>query len=104
MLVSVATLAELHEVLLRQRFDRYVKEEERLDFLRELVRESELVEVTAEVAVCRDPNDDKFLELAVSGAATHIITGDDDLLSLHAFREIAIVSPYDFLTERNGMA
>ena len=49
------------------------------------MRESELVEVTAAVSVCRDPKDDKFLELALSGAATHIISGDDDLLALHPF-------------------
>ena len=85
-LISVATLAELNEVLRRPRFDRYLREEERQEFLAAVVRESELVEVTAVVSVCRDPKDDKFLELALSGAATHIISGDDDLLSLHPFQ------------------
>ena len=103
-LISLATLAELNEVLRRPRFDRYLREEECLEFLSALVRESELVEVTAAVSVCRDPNDDKFLELALSGAATHIISGDDDLLALHPFRGIAILSPYDFVAERTGAA
>ena len=98
-LISIATLAELNEVLRRPRFDRYLTEEERLEFLAAVVRESELVEVTAVVSVCRDPKDDKFLELALSGAATHIISGDNDLLALHPFREIAILSPQDFVTE-----
>jgi predicted nucleic acid-binding protein len=40
---------------------------------------------------------DKFLELAVSGGATHIISGDDDLLVLHPFRGIAVVTPQAFL-------
>ncbi len=101
-LISIATLAELNEVLRRSRFNRYLREEERLEFLSTLVRESELVEVTAAVSVCRDPKDDKLLELAVSGAATHIITGDDDLLVLHPFRGIAILSPHDFVAERTG--
>ena len=104
-LISIATLAELNEVLRRSRFNRYLREEERLEFLSTLVRESELVEVTAAVSVCRDPRDpkdDKLLELAVSGAATHIITGDDDLLVLHPFRGIAIPSPHDFVAERTG--
>lgn len=57
------------------------------------------MDVTAEIAVCRDPKDDKFLELAVSGTATHIITGDDDLLSMHPFRGIAILSPQQLLTQ-----
>ena len=103
-LISLATLAELNEVLRRPRFDRYLREEERLEFLAALVRESELVEVTAAVSVCRDPNDDKLLELALSGAATHIISGDDDLLALHPFGGIAILSPHDFVAERTGAA
>lgn len=101
-LISLATLAELNEVLRRPLFNNYLREGERLEFLAALVRESELVEVTAAVSVCRDPNDDKFLELALSGAATHIISGDDDLLVLHPFRGIAILSPHDFMAERTG--
>ena len=103
-LMSVATLAELNEVLRRPRFDRYLSEEKRLAFLAAVLRESEMVVVTAVVSVCRDPRDDKFLELAVSGAATHIISGDDDLLSLHPFRGVAIISPQDFVSERNSVA
>ena len=60
--------------------------------------------MTAEVSVCRDPKDDKFLELALSGAATHLISGDDDLLALHPFRGVAILSPHDFIAERTGAA
>ena len=44
------------------------------------------------------PKDNKFLELALSGAGSHIVTGDSDLLVLHPFREIAIVTPQSFLT------
>ena len=102
LLISVETIAELDEVLRRPRFNRYLREEGRLEFLGELVRGSELVEVTAQVAVCRDPNDDKFLELAVSGAATSIVSGDGDLLALHPFRGIAILSPQDFLVRLTG--
>jgi hypothetical protein len=42
---------------------------------------------------CRDPKDDKFLSLAVSGLATHIVTGDADLLALHPFQGIQILTP-----------
>ena len=49
-LISLATLAELNEVLRRPRFNSYLREEERLEFLAALVRESELVEVTAAVS------------------------------------------------------
>ena len=47
--------------------------------------------------VCRDPKDDQILELAVSGNADCIVTGDDDLLTLNPFRGIAIITPADFL-------
>jgi uncharacterized protein len=65
-----------------------------------LVREAELVNVAETVTDCRDPRDNKFLELAVSGRATHIVTGDSDLLVLHPFRGIIVVSPSAFVTSR----
>jgi uncharacterized protein len=62
-----------------------------------LVRDAELVDVTEEVTECRDPKDDKFLALGVSGRATHIVSGDADLLTMNPFRGIPIVTPHDFL-------
>ena len=97
-LVSHATVAELGEVLRRPKFNRYVLEKERLEFLAALLEEAEYVEITEELAACRDPQDDKFLELAISGHATHIISGDRDLLALHPFRGIEVLSAQRFLT------
>jgi putative PIN family toxin of toxin-antitoxin system len=97
LLVSEATVAELDEVLRRPKFNRYVPEEKRLEFLAALVREAELVEVTEEITACRDAKDNKFLELAVSGRASHLISGDGDLLALHPFRGTAVVTPQAFL-------
>jgi uncharacterized protein len=67
-------------------------------FLTDLQMVVESVEVTEAIAVCRDPKDDKFLELAVSGQATCILSSDKDLLVLHPFQEIEIVTPADFLS------
>jgi predicted nucleic acid-binding protein len=53
--------------------------------------------VEVSLSACRDPKDDKFLDLAVSCAATHIVTGDADLLALDPFGEIRIVPPQAFL-------
>lgn len=44
-----------------------------------------------------DPSDDKFLECALSGEATCIVSGDKHLLRLSAFEGICIMSPRDFL-------
>jgi len=64
-----------------------------------MIQEAEIVLVTTTVLECRDPKDNKFLELAISGQATHVLTGDSDLLELHPFRGIAVVTPQQFLTE-----
>lgn len=96
-LISWATLAELHEVLGRHQFRKYVDEEDVRRFLAALTREADWVEITAHIAACRDPKDNKFLEVASSGRATHIITGDADLLSLSPFQGISILSAQRFL-------
>ena len=99
LLASEETLSELAEVLLCPRFDRHVDLDTRGEFLSKLLQQVELVEITESVVTSRDPTDDKFLELALSGRATHIITGDQDLLDLHPFRGVSIVTPRGFLNE-----
>lgn len=96
-LVSEALVGELSRVLGRDRFDRYVTREERDAFLGSLIRESDLIATTETVRVCRDPKDDKVLEVAINGKAIFIITGDADLLVLNPFRGIEIVTPARFL-------
>jgi len=97
LLISFSVLAELHEVLGRQRFRKYIQEDEARQFLAALLRGAEWIEVGEKITACRDPKDDKFLELAVSGRATHIVSGDKDLLSLSPFRGIPILTPDGFL-------
>ncbi len=98
-LASVATLDELDEVLRRKKFDRYVVEEKRLQFLEVFIRDSSIVDVLDVVTDCRDPKDNKFLELAISGNATQLISGDPDLLVLSPFRGIPIITPQAFVSE-----
>jgi putative PIN family toxin of toxin-antitoxin system len=99
MLLSGDILKELVEILKRERFDRYVSREEREQFLATLVARAEFPDIRETFHVCRDPKDDKFLDLAVAGQATCLITGDQDLLVLDAFRGIPIVTPRRFLDE-----
>ena len=96
-LVSADVIVELNDVLGRDKFARYVTEEERARFLRSLLHEARLVEIREKVRACRDPKDDKFLELAVNGEADCIVSGDDDLLSLDSFRSIPTLTPAKFL-------
>ena len=97
LLASNATLNELAEVLGRAKFDRYLTLEERQQFIRLLARIVDKPAITHQFRDCKDPKDYKFLDLAVSGSASVIITGDSDLLALHPFHEIPILRPADFL-------
>lgn len=99
LLFSFPVLAELCEVLSREKFRRYIDEGEIRTFVAVLTREAEWVDVDLRITACRDPKDDKFLELAVNGRATCIISGDSDLLALNPFQGIAIMTPEAFLKE-----
>lgn len=96
-MMSTATLAELQEIFNRPKFDRYLSKSLRTDFLNNLIAVIETVEIIQSFSVCRDPKDDKFLELAVNGNADYIVTGDRDLLVLNPFQNIAILSVSKFL-------
>lgn len=98
-LASSNTILELIHRLLHARFDRYVSRETRIDFLRLLPTFAFEISTTTTLAVCRDPKDNKFLELAVDGQANSIITGDADLLTLHPFRGVDILTPRAFLEQ-----
>ena len=84
-------------MLSRPKFNRYLLREERTRFLQAFIQQAVLIEVTEHIEVCRDPKDNMVLELAVSGGASHIVTGDADLLGLNPFHGIAIASPDAFV-------
>ena len=65
LLASDDTIIELADVLARKKFDPYMTVEERQEFLRLFDRIAERVPIVHIVRACRDPKDDKFLELAV---------------------------------------
>jgi uncharacterized protein len=96
-LFSVETLNELRSVLLRPKFNAYSPREERLQFIEDFETFAIPTAVQSTISVCRDPRDDKFLSLAISGNADLILTGDTDLMVLHPFRGINILSPTDYL-------
>jgi putative PIN family toxin of toxin-antitoxin system len=97
LLFSEATMSELAEVLFREKLDRYVSREEREGFLRQLSGMVEFVPIVHRVRECRDPRDDKFLEVALNGRAQVIVTGDADLLRMGPWRRIGIVAPEEYL-------
>jgi uncharacterized protein len=96
-LISDETLAEYKRVFVYEKFDKYVALETRLEFLIDIQETVEFVAVSHTVKVCRDPKDDMYLELAISGKADCLITNDDDLLVLNPFENIPIITPKEFL-------
>jgi putative PIN family toxin of toxin-antitoxin system len=91
-IVSEETLTELAETLSRPKFDPYVSQPDRQRFFELFARVAEWVPVTTTIRRCRDPKDDKVLELAVDGNADWIITGDKDLLELSPFQSTSILT------------
>ena len=96
LLKSTATEQELLDVLQRPRFAPKIAPVF-LDGVRRILAAAELVTITERLTLCRDPADDKFLELAINGSADLIISGDGDLLAMGSVRDISIVTPAAFV-------
>jgi putative PIN family toxin of toxin-antitoxin system len=62
-----------------------------------LLRRAVVVIPRVPVSISRDPKDNMILEAALAGRATHMVSGDADLLSLHDHRGIPIVTPRQFV-------
>ena len=97
LLFSDETFEELRVRLRHPKFDRYVGHDVRSIYLVQLVVVSEWVSITGTKLGCRDRDDDKLLETALMGEADCLITGDRDLLEMHPFHDIPILTPAVFL-------
>lgn len=95
--LSSKTWEELKNVIERPKFDKYLDDFSRNSFLTALKQNAIFIEPTEVITDCRDPKDNKFLELAVASNAHFIITGDEDLLILNPYRNITILKSGDFL-------
>lgn len=74
----------------------------RREFLGFIHLASRFVEINRLIRACRDPADDKFLDLAVNGGADLIVTGDADLLVLHPFEGVEIITPAAYIVRTGG--
>lgn len=96
LLKSAATEQQLLEVLARP-YIAAATIPALLEGVARMLAAAELVPIVERITACRDPTDDKFLELAVNGHADLIVSGDADLLVLNSFRDIPIVTPAMFV-------
>ena len=95
--VSTESLTELTKVLSRDYLARYRTVDERETFLVLYSELAEIIAITEHVTDCRDPKDNKFLDLALAANARILVSSDSDLLVLHPYRNIHIVTPSMFL-------
>ncbi len=96
---STPIVVEIIDVLGRSKIQtKYNVQPDDIAALINLIRlRGELVIPKQQVAVCRDPKDNKFLEAALAGEAEAIVTGDDDLLALHPYEGVNILRPAELL-------
>ncbi len=85
----------LHRSTLRQRFPQI--DEVAVERALAIIETATVVEPEDRLAVCRDPNDDKFFECAVAGGAAYIVTEDQDILALGSFQGVRCVSAHEFI-------
>lgn len=97
LLCSEVVFNEFVTKLCNPKFDKYVSLGTRKSVLEYFEKIALFIEPTEKIAVCRDPKDNMVLELAISGKADLIITGDADLLVLHPFCNISVITPKLFL-------
>ena len=98
-LYSNETIMEIIDVLGRDKFRlKYHILPDDISSLINLIRlRGEVVIPKQKVADCRDPKDDKFLDVALSGNTDYLVSGDLDLLSMNPYQSIPIITPAEFL-------
>lgn len=101
LLKSTTTEQELLQVMARPKIARLISPQF-VEWVTKLLAKAELVTIVERITSCRDAKDNKFLELAVNGKADIIVTGDQDLLTLNPFQDIAIVQPATFIRIQTG--
>lgn len=99
LILSRAVEDEYREVIFRPKFDRFVSLARRSLILDIAIVAAQRIEPRETVRECRDPKDDKYLELAAAGSADVLVSSDiRHLLSMNPWRGIRILSPAAFLS------
>ena len=73
--------------------------ERRLEFIELISKQSIWSESTETLAIVKaDESDNRYLEYAIAGGATYVVTGDEHLLSVGNYQGISIITPAVFVT------
>jgi len=99
-LFSQELLDELIEVTQRPKFKKYFDLKDVTLLLEQLRVRSIFVDVNSIIEVCRDEKDNFLLSLAEDGRATHLITGDKDLLVMKKHKRTSILTIEEYLQDK----
>lgn len=99
---SEETLAELSLALDYPKLQEYIFSEDKKHLIEKLKIAGISQAITTNSKFCRDPKDDKIINLAISSGSEYLVSGDKDILSLSKnknLKELKILSPKDFIKE-----
>lgn len=100
LLFSQTLIDEFIEVAERPKFRKYFSLTDLEDLLTKVRTKAKFIQVTSNIEICRDPKDNFLLSLAHDGKATHLITGDKDLLVLQKIGKSKIVTITEYLSKK----
>ena len=100
LIFSQELVDEIVEVTQRSKFRKYFDLEDVESLLEKLKDKGILVKVYSNIKECKDPKDDFLLSLAVDGYASHLISGDNDLLSMKKIGATKILSMTEYLSKK----
>lgn len=99
LLFNSKLLEEFIDVAGRPKFKKYFSQTDLEELLYRMKEHGEFIFVTSSTTICRDPKDNFLLALSKDGKASHLITGDKDLLDQKRFGKTKIVTIKKYITE-----
>jgi putative PIN family toxin of toxin-antitoxin system len=93
---ATTDIVEEYQGVVRRIIERGVGTFDGSGFIR-FIADLNLIESLAEVSVCRDPDDNKFISCAIDADALYIVSGDKDLLDLKEYEGIQMITAADFV-------
>jgi putative PIN family toxin of toxin-antitoxin system len=96
LIFSQELIGEFIDVATRPKFKKYFTLSDLERLLIKIKDKAEFVEVTTIIDLCRDEKDNFLLALSIDGKATHLITGDKDLLTLNKIDRTIILTISEF--------
>lgn len=97
LLFSTDTFEEFYRVISRSKFDKYFSDSDRRKLVYKVLDISQYQKVSSDLKLCTGETDNMFLNLAVDGGASCIVTGDKALLQVNPLGNIPILNPRQFL-------